>query len=208
MEMPDLLIDGPDSAPTKVILAHGAGAEMDSDFMNFFADGIAKLNYQAVRFEFPYMETRRLTGVKRPPDRLPILLNTWQTIIKHFDSKMIVIGGKSMGGRIASMLADEIAVKGLICLGYPFCGAGRKIKSRADHLRQIRTPTLICQGSRDPMGNFKAISEIELSKSVYIHWLEDGNHSLKPRKLSGRSQNQNWQDALNAMEKFLFELED
>jgi len=207
MQMPDLLIDGPDSAPTKVILAHGAGAAMDSDFMNFFADGLAKLGYQVIRFEFPYMKIRRLTGVKRPPDRSPVLLSTWQAIVKHFDSNRVVIGGKSMGGRIASMLADEIAVRGLICLGYPFCGGGREIKSRSDHLRQIRTPTLICQGSRDPMGNIEAVSQIKFSKSVCFHWLEDGDHSLKPRKLSGLTQTQNWQDALGAIERFLYALE-
>lgn len=207
MSVPDLLIDGPDTAPLTVALAHGAGAPMDSEFMNWFADGLAQHGYRCVRFEFPYMTERRKTGKKRPPDRQPKLLDTWQSVIDHLGPQQLVIGGKSMGGRMATMVADETNVRGVIALGYPFYGMGRADKPRIDHLKTIRTSTLICQGTRDNMGSREVVEPLTLSKSISYHWAEDGDHSLKPRKKSGRTEEQNRVETLDAMAGFLIELE-
>src|SRR4051812_32124678 len=103
-----------------IVLAHGAGVGMDTPFMNFFAEGLAKNGYRVARFEFPYMAARRIDGTRKPPDREPTLRETWLNVIGKLRSKRLVIGGKSMGGRIASLVADEAKVAGLICLGYPF----------------------------------------------------------------------------------------
>jgi dienelactone hydrolase len=111
-----MLISGPKSAPLTVVLAHGAGAPMDTPFMTFFAEGLAKAGYRAVRFEFPYMAARRKTGAKKPPDRQPVLLETWRSVIAEWGSERLVIGGKSMGGRMASLIADDANVQGLVCL--------------------------------------------------------------------------------------------
>lgn len=96
-------------------------------------------------------------GKQRPPDREPVLLKTWQDVIAAivntgFPRERLLIGGKSLGGRMASLIADEQAVAGLICLGYPFHPSGKPERLRTVHLRAIKTPTLICQGSRDPFG--------------------------------------------------------
>jgi predicted alpha/beta-hydrolase family hydrolase len=119
----------------------------------------------------------------------------------------LVIGGKSMGGRMASLIAaapDHAAhVQGLLCLGYPFYGAGRKDKPRIDHLMDLKLPTLICQGTRDPMGDRDAIGRLKFPPQLRIHWAEDGNHDLSPRKASGRTQAQNWTEALDAATAFL-----
>ena len=111
------IVNGPPASPTAIIPAHGAGAGMDTDFMNAFAEGLADHDFRVVRFEFPYMAERRQTGKRRPPDREPVLRQTWLDVIASVEANTLFIGGKSMGGRIASLIADEASVAGLICLG-------------------------------------------------------------------------------------------
>ena len=98
----------------------------------------------------------------------------------------LVIGGKSMGGRVASMLADELfaagTIAGLLCLGYPFHPPGKPDQLRTKHLAGLKTPALICQGTRDIFGSREEVSEYKLSKQIEILWLEDGDHDLRPRK--------------------------
>jgi predicted alpha/beta-hydrolase family hydrolase len=201
--MAHLLTDGPKSAKLTIALAHGAGAPMDTPFMTFFAEGFAKAGYRCARFEFPYMAARRKTGARKPPDRQPVLLETWRSVIGEFGPERLIIGGKSMGGRMASMIADEAGVRGLICLGYPFYGAGRKDKPRIEHLLTLKTRTLICQGERDPMGDRPSISALKLPRSIKVHWLPDGDHDLKPRRASGHTHDENLTDALDAALAFL-----
>jgi uncharacterized protein len=201
--VPNLLIDGPRSAAKTIILAHGAGAAMDTDFMNVFAHGLAKHGLRVVRFEFPYMAARRDTGKRRPPDREPVLRETWLGVIESVKAKAVFIGGKSMGGRIASLVADEAGAAGLICLGYPFHPTDKPQQLRIEHLKTIKTPTLILQGERDPFGTREEVNGYKLSKHVRIHWLPDGDHSFKPRKLSGRTQEQNWAESIDAIAAFV-----
>ena len=203
MARSDFLTNGPASAAYTIILAHGAGAPMDSDFMAYFAEGLAQRDHRCVRFEFPYMAERRKTGKKKPPDRQPTLLETWQSVISDLGAHNLVIGGKSMGGRMATLIADEAQVRGVIALGYPFYGMGRPDKPRIEHLYNLTTPTLICQGTRDTMGNYETVSALTLSKSIAFHWAEDGDHSLKPRKKSGRTEEQNLTETLDAVDRFL-----
>lgn len=198
----DLLIDGPGRAKATLILAHGAGASMDSDFMNAFAMGLATQGIRVVRFEFPYMAQMRETGKSRPPDREPVLRETWHSVIQSVKSKHLFIGGKSMGGRIASLVADEAEVAGLVCLGYPFHPTGKPKQLRVEHLQSIHAPTLILQGERDPFGTREEVAKYKLSKQVRVHWLTDGDHSFKPRKSSGRTVEENWDEAINAIASF------
>ena len=179
---------------------------MDMPFMEFFAEGLAKLGVRVVRFEFPYMAQRRTGGTKRPPDREDVLRETWLEVIEKVRTSRLVIGGKSMGGRIASMIADETDVAGLVCLSYPFHPTGKPAQTRIEHLRAIKTSTLILQGTRDPFGRRDEVAEYPLATSVHLHWLEDGDHSFKPRKASGRTEAQNWQEAQAAIYSFVTEL--
>ncbi len=202
-----LLIDGPADSPVTIVLAHGAGAGMDTEFMDFFAAGLAKEAFRVVRFEFPYMAERRRTGKRRPPDREPVLRETWHQVIGSLDAETLVIGGKSMGGRMASLVADEAQVAGLVCLGYPFHPIGKPERLRTEHLEGIRTPTLIVQGERDTLGSREEVAGYELSKSIQIHWLGDGDHSFKPRKKSGGTLEGNWRDGIEAVVEFVRGLE-
>ncbi len=208
MSLPDFLFDGPQKAPKTFAFAHGAGAPMDSDFMDYVAKGLAEQEIRVARFEFPYMAGRRTGGKKRPPDRMPILLDTWAAVIDHLGPKNLVIGGKSMGGRMAAHAAvaaedDGAPVAGLICLGFPFHAPGKPDKVRLDAVDRIKTPTLILQGTRDPFGTAEQVPGYKLSQACKVRWLEDGEHSFKPRKSSGRTKEQNWDEAVAAMVGFI-----
>lgn len=196
---PDFLFDGSPKATTTIVLAHGAGAAMDSPFMEVFAKGLGKQGYRVVRFEFPYRAAQRVTGKAKPPDREPVLRETWLRVIEKLGPKGLVIGGKSMGGRIASLVADEAGVTGLVCLGYPFHPVGKPDKLRVEHLKAIKTPTLIVQGERDPFGTTEEVANYKLSKAVRVVWTPDGDHSFTPRKMSGRTEEQNWAEAIEAI---------
>ena len=196
-------VDGPASAARTLVLAHGAGAPMDSPFMEFFARELGGRGVRVVRFEFPYMHTRR-EGRRPPPDREPVLLATWREVIGDLGGpEGLVIGGKSLGGRMASLIADELGVRGLVCLGYPFHPPGKPDRLRVAHLANLRTPGLIVQGTRDALGSRQEVEGYELSKSIRIHWIEDGDHSLKPRARSGRTERQSLGEAAEAVAGFV-----
>ena len=204
--MPDdsLLVTGSRDAPIILVLAHSAGAPMDSPFMNTIADTIAGDDVRVVRFEFPYMAARRTGGKSGAPDREPILLDSWRSVIARLgDPARLVIGGKSMGGRIASMVADEAGVAGLVCLGYPFHPPGNPTRTRVKHLENLRTPALIVQGTRDSFGLPAEVATYKLSKQIRIVWIESGDHSLKPLARSGRTEAQNLSDAIAEVNRFI-----
>ena len=203
VSLPELLINGPSRADCTIVLAHGAGAPMDTDFMNTFAQALADRGLRVVRFEFPYMAERRSSGTRRSPDRAPVLRDTWMRVVDSLDAERLVVGGKSMGGRIASLIADDAGVRGLVCLGYPFHPAGKPDRLRVQHLETIRTPTLIVQGERDALGNKDEVSSYDLSSEVAIRWLPDGDHSFKPRKVSGRTTEENWQEGVETVDAFV-----
>ncbi|HEV3343084.1 MAG TPA: alpha/beta family hydrolase [Pirellulales bacterium] len=198
-----LLCDGPDRARWTLALAHGAGVGMDSPSMKWFAEALAARGVRVARFEFPYMDERRRSGKKGPPDRLPVLSETWQKVIESLPQEGLVIGGKSMGGRIASMVADAAHVRGLICFGYPFHPVGKPEQRRIEHLRTLTTPALILQGTRDPFGSQAEVAGYGLSSAIKIHWLADGDHDFKPRKASGRTQLDLWEEAVSKVSEFL-----
>jgi predicted alpha/beta-hydrolase family hydrolase len=207
--MPDdsLLVNGSSEAPITLVLAHGAGAPMDSHFMNTVAEAIGGTDVRVVRFEFPYMVARRTSGKRHAPDREPVLIESWWSVIAKLGSvEGLVIGGKSLGGRIASMIADEVGAAGLVCLGYPFHPPGNPGRLRVKHLENLRTPALIIQGSRDSFGRPDEVMDYHLSKKIRIIWIEAGDHSLKPPARSGRTEVQNLADAISEVRLFLADL--
>lgn len=187
-----IIVDGPDSAPATLILAHGAGAGMDTEFMNAFAEGLADHGFRVVRFEFPYMAERRQTGKRRPPDREPVLRQTWLDVIALVKAETLFIGGKSLGSRIASLIADGAGVGGLICLGYPFHPIGKPDQLRVEHLRTIKTSTLILRGERGPFGNTEEVRDYELSRQIRVHWLPDGALAIPNPRPTMRSRLALW----------------
>jgi len=185
------LLSGPETAPATILLAHGAGAPMDSASMTAAADALAAAGLRVARFEFGYMAARR-TGGGGPPPRAETLQPEYRAAIDALDVKgRLVIGGKSMGGRVASMIADRLhaegRIAGLLCLGYPFHPPekppmGREGQLRTAHLADLKTPTLIVQGTRDRFGTKEDVAGYKLSPAIALLWLEDGDHDLKPRK--------------------------
>ncbi|QCI13703.1 alpha/beta hydrolase [Pseudomonas putida] len=189
-----------------LILAHGAGAPMDSGFMEDMAQRLAHQGVAVVRFEFPYMAERRVGGGKRPPNPQKVLLEHWREVyrqVRPLVAGRLAIGGKSMGGRMASLLADELGVDALVCLGYPFYAVGKPEKPRVEHLAALRTPTLIVQGERDALGNREAVEGYALSPAIEVSWLAAADHDLKPLKASGFSHEQHLQAAAERVASFL-----
>ncbi|RED49699.1 alpha/beta family hydrolase [Aestuariispira insulae] len=193
----ELLKNGPENARYQLVLAHGAGAGMDTPFMNQIAEGLAERDVAVTRFEFPYMAARRVDGKKRPPDRAPKLLECWREVLQELGgADKLFIGGKSMGGRMASLIATELPVLGVVCLGYPFHPPGKPEKLRIEHFSDLKSKTLICQGERDPFGGRDAVEAMNLPQDVILRWLPDGDHGLKPRKKSGHTEDGNLSQAV------------
>lgn len=202
-----ILHDGPESSRHTVLLAHGAGAPMDHPFMETFARGIAAGGHHVARFEFPYMARRRDGGGKKPPDRLPVLLDAWRAAADELGPvESLVVGGKSLGARTASLMADDLGAAGLVCLGFPFHAPGRPEKVKLHSLPTLETPALIVQGERDPFGRKEEVEGYELSDAIRLHFLCDGDHGFKPRKSSGRTEEQNWREGIDAVLEFLANL--
>lgn len=204
----DFLIDdpkrGPKTAKRTFIFAHGAGGAMDTPWMTRVARGLAEQGIRVVRFEFPYMAARRKGGKRGAPDREPVLLDAWrEAVAAQGDPKKIVIGGKSMGGRMASMVADELGLAALVCFGYPFHPPGQPAKLRTAHLKSLKTPALILQGERDMFGSRADVEGYELSKRIRVEWLPDGDHSFKPRAASGVTEAENLVQVVTLAAKFI-----
>jgi predicted alpha/beta-hydrolase family hydrolase len=187
--MTTFLFDGDDAAPVTILLAHGSGAPMDSPSMTATAKALAEAGLRVARFEFRYMAARR-QGHRKPPPRAETVNPEYVQAIADLRARgvtgKLIIGGKSMGGRVASMVADAMyaqgGISGLVCLGYPFHPPDKPEQLRTKHLTGLRTPTLIFQGTRDEFGTRDEVAGYGLSDAIEVIWLEDGDHDLKPRK--------------------------
>lgn len=213
----ELLQNGPSDGPV-YLFAHGAGADMNSDFMTQVAEGLAEKGIRVVRFNFPYMIKRSEDGKRRPPDRAPKLLTAFEEVIQALNCP-VVVGGKSMGGRMSSQVLagnalrnaeDSLPILGSACMGFPFHAPAKDPKDRLDHLKYLTQPVLIVQGTRDTMGTFEEVNGYiqtgRVSPSIQMHWLEDGNHDLKPRKVSGFSHQQHIKSAIEQVAEFVLSL--
>ena len=196
-----LATDGAGS--TTVVLGHGAGAPLDSDYMAFFAIELAARGHRVVRFNFPYMEAGR-----KSPDKQAVLVDTFRTVADHVrtDAERVIVGGKSMGGRIAShAVAEGMAADGLVFLGYPLHPPGRPDRIRDDHLHDIKAPMLFVEGTRDPFCPLETLEQVRASLPgpTQLHVVDDGDHSLKVRKSSGRDTTAAWTEAVDAIDAWL-----
>ena len=202
-----LIFDGPSNGPL-FVFAHGAGAPLTSEFMEKVATGLAKQEIRVARFNFNYMQQRIETGSRRPPERAPHLIKQFMEVIQTLNQPM-VIGGKSMGGRMATLLAAQESadllqhVKGIACLGYPFHPQGKPEKLRTEHLPAIAKPIAIIQGSRDKLGDKQEIESYLLPEHFQWCWLEDGDHDFKPRVKSGFTQQQHIQSCINFLVAYI-----
>ena len=203
--MSNFIIDGEDN-PITFIFAHGAGAGMDHEFMQSVAKGLAFKGVRVVRFNFPYMIKRAEDGKRRPPDRAPKLLEAYQEIIEKTDADKLVIGGKSMGGRMASHLSELDKVAAMACLGFPFHPPGKPENYKGEHLASLQKPCLILQGERDTFGKREEFADFDLSDSIRVEFIPDGDHSFKPRKSSGYTEQQNIALTVEKLSAFIKEV--
>ncbi|MFA0162753.1 alpha/beta fold hydrolase [Vibrio splendidus] len=203
--MNNVIIDG-ENNPITFVFAHGAGAGMDHEFMQSVAKGLAFKGIRVIRFNFPYMIKRAEDGKRRPPDRAPKLLEAYQDIIELCDADKLVIGGKSMGGRMASHLSEVDKVAAMACLGFPFHPPGKPEKYKGEHLAELQKPCLILQGERDTFGKREEFTDFDLSDSIRVEFIPDGDHSFKPRKSSGYTEQQNIALTVEKLSAFIKEV--
>ncbi len=200
------------SVAATLLLAHGAGAPMTSPFMEDMAQFIAEKGIKVVRFEFEYMAERRKNGTRRPPSRADNLISEYKNAVSNVgqsgsDGLALFTGGKSMGGRIATMIADDLyagnLIRGVIALGYPFHPANKPDTLRIVHLENLKCPTLFIQGERDPLGSRDDVASYALSRSIKISWAPDGDHHLCPRPRSGLTHHDNLKAAAQEIATFI-----
>jgi predicted alpha/beta-hydrolase family hydrolase len=214
--MVDLLWSGPTDGVATLVLAHGAGAAMDSAGMEQVARALADHGIRTARFEFGYMAGRR-EGVRRPPPRAETLAGEYDSAVAAVreqlgpDAAPPLIGGRSMGGRVASLVADPLfnagQIAGLVCLSYPWHPPEKSDQPRTAHLENLLTPTLIVQGTRDPFGSPDEVAGYALSPAIQLVWLDDGDHDLRPRKaISGHTQAEHLNAMADAVAAFAREL--
>lgn len=197
----NLLWNGSASASSVLVLAHGAGADMNHEFMAYFAEELGSDSLAVARFNFRYIEAGR-----RSPDKQPVLEDTYRDVVQEIvddrSPQRLFIGGKSMGGRIGShIVASGTEANGLVYLGYPLHPPGRPERIRDAHLGDIKAPQLFVEGTRDPFCPLDTLAEVigkrKLKADVVV--IDDGDHSLKVRKSSGRSTKQAWNEAIGAI---------
>ena len=191
-------------AGVTLILGHGAGADQTSGFMVTFANALAERGIDIVTFNFLYSEHRR-----RIPDPNARLESCWRAVIETVRDRItcradkLAIGGKSMGGRIASQVAagDTGDLAGLVFLGYPLHPPGRPDRLRASHLRDVKAPMLFVQGSRDVFGTPAELQPIisQLDPGADLFVVEGGDHSFKVPKSAGVKQ----QDVYRAIQDLI-----
>jgi predicted alpha/beta-hydrolase family hydrolase len=190
------LIDGAEDSAVTIVLGHGAGAPMDSPFMAHMARRLAE-GHRVCRFNFPYMEQGR-----KAPDRAPVLEAAFASVVASVGSSgAVVVGGKSMGGRIASQaVAAGMDADGLLFFGYPLHPPGRPDRIRDEHLKTIDVPMLFIEGTRDsfcPLDTLRKVMR-RIPGSAALAVIDGGDHSYKVPKSSGRTTEEAWDEAAQA----------
>lgn len=209
--MTEFLRTGPDQPAATLILGHGAGAGADSPFLALISALLAERDIAVARFEFAYMAARRNGGKRRPSPKADMLDGEMTAAVRALIalgvSGKLAIGGKSMGGRVASHVCDALhregLIAGLVCLGYPFHPPKTPERLRTAHLNGLTTPALFVQGERDPFGNRAEVEALDLPRSIAFHWAHDGDHDLGPRGGSGATRRGNMEAAADAVAAFL-----
>ncbi|WP_299803922.1 alpha/beta fold hydrolase [uncultured Shewanella sp.] len=192
-------------ADTLIVLTHGAGANMQHDFMSVMAKGLS-FSATVARFNFPYMRANAIDGKRRPPDRAPKLIADYAlqlAILRlQFKPKKVYLVGKSMGGRMSAILAESLSVDGVICLGYPFIPLSGG-EPRLEPIEKCTAPMMVIQGERDKFGHQGLVETWPVMNKVQLHWLTDGDHSFKPRKSSGTTLEANLGEAIALIKAFI-----
>jgi len=188
------------SRKTGVILAHGAGGNMHARFLTYFHTKIAEAGFACLKFNFPYSEARR-----KAPDRQQVLIDCYAAAMAAMPEKQVIIGGKSMGGRIASYLGDRENVAGLLFLGYPLHPPGNPEQLRDAHLYSIRKPMFFASGTRDPFARIDLLKPVlhKIGKHASFFLVEEGGHSFEVPKKSGKTEQEIWLAVLEAVAEWL-----
>lgn len=196
-------VDNP-TGTTRILFAHGAGAGLQSDFMQYFALALAVHDIEVVRFNFPYWQQFMDTGRRRPPQRQPALQHAMCAVAETFDDdKPLFVMGKSMGARVAFQIADQVGAQAAIALGFPFHPVGKPAQLRVAELSNGCDQNLVLQGTRDSFGKPAEVAQYALPDNLELHWLQHGDHSFQPTKRCGLSRSELWQQGVDKIVTFM-----
>jgi uncharacterized protein len=200
----DILSTGNQASETLIMLAAGAGAPVTSGWMERMAGLLAEAGLGVMRLDFSYMTARESEGSRRPPPKAEKLIGEYEAAVAQVSGRLgakqrLLIGGKSMGGRVASLAAQSLfdtkTIAGLVCLGYPFHPPDKPEQLRTAHLKALTCPTLFVQGERDPFGGRDDVDGYGLAPAIEVRWAVDGDHDFKARRGSGSTLAVNMQAA-------------
>jgi len=197
----EILKPQPSDTGTAIILAHGAGQGMQSPFMTYFHSELAKRGFLSVKFNFDYMDAKR-----RVPDPQPKLQSRYRSVVESVMTEVkpqrLIIGGKSMGGRVASYIAgDTLGVSGLVFLGYPLHPPGKTDQLRDQHLYALKLPMLFISGTKDTFARRDLLENVvqKIGSNAKLVWVQGGDHSLKRK----RNDQDSLQAAVETIEQWL-----
>jgi predicted alpha/beta-hydrolase family hydrolase len=204
------LRDGALDGRPLVLLAHGAGAPLTSAFMAAVAQGLVQRGLAVCRFHFPYMEQQVRSGKRGPPDREPVLLATWQKLLAEARSWQgvghLVLAGKSLGGRMASLLlakSGDQGAKAVFYLGYPLHPPGQKQRLRSAHLPDVPIPQLFVSGTKDPLCDLALLRGVlePIGEAARLFVVEGGDHSLATNRKEPLRGSDVWLDEIAAFSR-------
>ena len=206
------MIDAAPDAVARLMLAHGAGAAMDHPWMDAMTALLLERQVSVARFEFSFMASVREGMPRRPAPRGDTLVPEYVAAVRSVgevvaDDLPLFIGGKSLGGRVASLAAGDLyaagQIRGVACLGYPFHPPNKPETLRTAHLKEYDCPMLVVQGTRDALGTREEVEGYDLDARIQLVWCADGDHDLKPRKRSGATLEGHMARAADAIRAFV-----
>jgi len=204
MHSTSYVINGINNQGMTLVLSHGLHSSINSPFMEHITDGLAAHGFRVIRFEFPFMVESRMNNTPVYVENTAVLEDYWCKVIKELGhAEKLVIGGKSLSVFSASRVADRMGVRGVVGLEFPFISPDPDLLLDYGHLKTLKTPALIIQGTEDPLGGFSQVDDSVFSHTTSLHWLKNTGHNFMPGKNSSKTMDENILDAVEIIAEFL-----
>ena len=199
------LINGISSNPDlTLVLSHGLQSSASSPFMENLTDGLAAYGFKIIRFNFPFMEENKTNNTPIYLTNTLQLEQYWKKVITELGNpEKLVIGGKSIAGFAATKVADVLGVRGVVAMEFPFVSPDPDLILKLSHLKKLKTPSIIIQGTQAPLGTPAQINEAQHSHSLSMHWIADAGHNFMPSPQCKKSHEENMLEVMECIAEFM-----